>query len=1170
MKNIPFIIFFLLVFKSFAQEIPQVKINDSTTLELKTLKVESEIIGNIATTSYTMKFYNGSNRILEGELAFPLGQGQAVTKFSMDVNGKMRDAVIVEKELGRIAYESTIRQRIDPGLLEVTKGNNYKARVYPIPAKGYKELRIEFEQELYCSNGKHIYEIPFNFNTALDFTFQMVIYGDKQKYNIIEGKNIGLKFKSQQGVHSAKVNKTNWIANTPFIIELPVNNDENIITYSNYFSLYKVLNAKTRLKQKPERITIFWDASYSMQYRDLDSEIKLLDKYFNYLDTVTVNFISFSNTIEKSKTFVVKNGNWKALKKEIKTIVYDGGTSYSKLYSKFGSHSNLNLTNIKTNEVLFFTDGMFNLGDLNTNFKTPIYTINTVNSANHEFLQNKAIELGGKYINLRLTGAKQALESLKQETYQFLGVKDNNLISEVYPRTRVNVNSDFSISGKFKESTPIELLFGYGNVTTDTIIVNINKSLQNKLAKRLWAKKKLNYLNKNKEENKKAIIKLAKKNHLITAYTSMIILDRIEDYVRYKIEPPKELRQDFKRRMEQIVEEDEDRLEDIKDRKNKLFEDYENLIKWYNTKYPIAIIKPKKDTTAIANITQPSSINQTNTTATSNNNITNQNPVSVVNNASNTNESTSIVNLDPNKRIVSGTILDEEGLPIPGVNIVISGTSKGSQTDFDGNYSINAETGDALSFSFIGYINKEVVVNTNDVINFNMEIDSTAIDEVVITAYRATKKESITASVTSVTSESITQTLQGQVAGIKINSGGVQPIANTNINLRGANSISGNTKPLYIVDGVPVSESDFRSINSNNIGSLSVLKDSATTAIYGNRGVNGAVVITTKEGLKKNGEQIQKLNEEIKEAVAFKQWTPDANYLKQLSTTKTVEEAYNLYLDIRKEYYNTPTFFIDVADFFEAKKEKALAIKIASNLAEIDLDNHEVLRALAYKLEYFRAYDLALYIYKEVLRLRPEEPQSTRDLALAHENVGDYQKAFDLLFKIINGDLVEKDLDERFDGIEHLAFIEAGHLYKLHKEKLILNETQKEIIKPITIGLRVVADWNHNNTDLDLYVNNPKEIAISYKNRSTNYGDRLSEDMTEGYGPEEYLIKDALKGEYEVELDYFSDEVQKISGPTIVKITIFKNYGKDNETKEIRIYRLEKEEDELQIGSITF
>lgn len=96
------------------------------------------ITGDIATTTFDMHFYNPNNRVLEGNLIFPLGEGQSVTAFSLEINDRLWKAVIVEKERARVAFETTVRTKIDPALLEQTKGNNYKARIYPIPAKDIK------------------------------------------------------------------------------------------------------------------------------------------------------------------------------------------------------------------------------------------------------------------------------------------------------------------------------------------------------------------------------------------------------------------------------------------------------------------------------------------------------------------------------------------------------------------------------------------------------------------------------------------------------------------------------------------------------------------------------------------------------------------------------------------------------------------------------------------------------------------------------------------------------------------------------------------------------------------------------------------------------------------------------------------------------------------------
>lgn len=1144
MKLAKVFILFLFPIFLFGQEIPKVKLNDSTFLKLSKLDVETDIIGNIASTTFIMKFYNNTDRVLEGELAFPLGQGQSVTSFAMDVNSKMREAVIVEKEIGRVAFESTVRQTIDPGLLEITKGNNYNARVYPIPSNGYKTISITFEEELNAFDNKHIYSLPLNFTESLDFSLKINVYNQNQTPKVVEGKSYNLKFDKIDYKLIATTCKTDFIADKFLKIEFPIANQEVVDTYYDYFNIYKAFDNKSRLKEKPKSITILWDASFSMQYRRIDKEIKLLEDYINYLSEVEVNLITFSNDVSEQKSFKIQKGKWKNLKDVLVNTIYDGGTSFK------------SFPIISTDEALIFSDGMYNLGEIDSNYKGRIYTINSLNSANHQFLNQTAEFNNGKYINLKTVSLSNAIKELKTESFKFLGYTKNSKIVEVFPKANTTVYSDFSISGKFNENTSIQLLFGYNNEITERFTVSLTSSNYNSIVKRLWAKKKLAYLNKNKEDNKNEIINLSKKYHLITDFTSLIILDRLEDYVRYKIEPPSELKSEYKQRISEIENEEKNRLEEINNRKNELIEDYKELKTWYKTTFPIVkkVVENKKTETTLNNE------NQTEPTVEENNS-NNQNQI----------PTNTLVNVDSSKNTISGVVSDENGLPLPSATINIKGQSTGVITDFEGNYAINANLGDVLEFSYVGYGTTEVVVGNLNTINSVLQLDN-SLDEVIVIGYGVeTERQSVSYSVQTIQSESVSsaiQSLNGEISGLQIQEHNGSLGSSPNIVIRGNSSIVSNNNPLYVIDGVVVSNNEFKNIPTDQISSLTVLKESSGSSLFGSRGANGVIVITTNEGLKNNKTEIDSLNYKIDNDFQFKPWKPDNDYLKFLEAQSTVEDAYKVYLNLRLDYKNTPSFFLDVSDFFDSKNRKDLAIKILSNLAEIDIDNHEVLRALAYKLEYYKAFNLALYVYKEVLKLRPEEPQSTRDLALAFESTGNYQKAFDLLYNIIEGNLIEKDLEDRFYGIEHIALIEAGHIYNKYKNQIVLTKEQKDNIFPVEVDLRVLVDWNHNDTDIDLWVDNPKDQLITYQNQRTDYGDRLSEDMTEGYGPEEYMIKEGLKGEYEVEIDYFSDEVQKILGPTILKITIFKNYGRKNETKEIRILRLKQGEENIEVGSI--
>ncbi len=214
------------------------------------------------------------------------------------------------------------------------------------------------------------------------------------------------------------------------------------------------------------------------------------------------------------------------------------------------------------------------------------------------------------------------------------------------------------------------------------------------------------------------------------------------------------------------------------------------------------------------------------------------------------------ISMNAQGRTIIGKVTDDTGGPLPGVNVIVKSTEKGTQTDFDGNYSINATSTDVLVFSYVGFKTQEISVGSKNSINVRLETDAAELEEVVVEAYRTTKKA--TSNISSITigaqniearpNASFVQTLQGQVAGLNITTSSGQPGANSVINLRGVSSLNGNTEPLFIIDGIPVDEDNFRSLNPNEIESVTTLKDIGATAIYGNRGANGVIVIKTKKG----------------------------------------------------------------------------------------------------------------------------------------------------------------------------------------------------------------------------------------------------------------------------------------------------------------------------------
>ena len=203
---------------------------------------------------------------------------------------------------------------------------------------------------------------------------------------------------------------------------------------------------------------------------------------------------------------------------------------------------------------------------------------------------------------------------------------------------------------------------------------------------------------------------------------------------------------------------------------------------------------------------------------------------------------------------ISGKVTDGTG-PLPGVSVVIKGTTNGTETDFDGKYSITASSGDILIFRYLGYLSINKTIESSNLIDVSMKEDANILDEIVIVGYGTTTKKSFTGTASVVSSENIdakavsnvAQALIGEVSGVSVTRTDGRPGSSATIRIRGFSSIQGNSAPLYVVDGVPFS-GDINAINPNDIESTTILKDASATAIYGARGANGVVLLTTRKG----------------------------------------------------------------------------------------------------------------------------------------------------------------------------------------------------------------------------------------------------------------------------------------------------------------------------------
>lgn len=256
------------------------------------------------------------------------------------------------------------------------------------------------------------------------------------------------------------------------------------------------------------------------------------------------------------------------------------------------------------------------------------------------------------------------------------------------------------------------------------------------------------------------------------------------------------------------------------------------------------------------------------------------------------------------QNIVSGKVSDVNGLPLPGASIIIKGTSRGVSVDFDGNYSINANQGEIVVFSFVGYISKEIIVGASKEVDIILHEDRTALEEVVIIGFGSQSKRLVTDNIASITSENIngipTPSMQnaivGKAAGVQITQINGKVEGGVKVRVRGISTITSSQEPLYVVDGVPLINSDesinnspinpLVTLNPNDIESIEILKDASSAAIYGARGSNGVILITTKQG------ELGKTKVSINSSYGWSQATNTVDFLNADEYVELISESF--------------------------------------------------------------------------------------------------------------------------------------------------------------------------------------------------------------------------------------------------------------------------------------
>jgi Ca-activated chloride channel homolog len=954
-------------------------------MSLSRLDVDVRIHGFLAETTSTMTFHNPHDRVLEGDMYFPLPQGATVNGYALDIKGQLVDGVAVEKARARAIFEKVVRQGIDPGLMEWTRGNNFKTRIFPIPAKGERTIRVRYITEIQGGAGRPAaFRLPLNIRGSVaQFDLRVEVVRAETTPTITSGAPEGFEFKTWRSSYVAEAHQKEAELKEDLVIALPDTERAQVLVEkaadgSTYFCIhdFPAIPEAKREETAPRRLAVYWDASGSRAGRDHAREVDVLDQCLAHWsaladEPIQLELTLLRNQAGKGLTLPIGKKTWKnsaeqkQLLQFLRDLAYDGGTDLGGLLQAGAP-----------DRVLLFTDGLPTFGEAALQPKQTLYVFCDDASADHVFMSSLAEGSGGRYFNLKQVTDRDVLNGLHLDEFAYRGATaPDGGAKDLYPQRAQPVVMRQTVVGKLTADQS-EIVLSYGSVenqTTQTIKVSREAAVEGELLRRTWAQTKLNDLLAFQKQHRAAIIDIGKAHALVTPFTSLLVLDSLEQYVEHRVTPPRslpKLRDAYAERMEQIeVAEKKTRA----DKLAKVLPMWNNFYAWWGTNFTYAKNFRYREKSVA-------------------------------------------------KRAAGGAepVAPSAAIPRPAL--------------MAGRALLSAESEDAFA----------------EVADF---------------------------------------ALSGEVANEKASKSGTE--------------------------------------------------------------------------------------QRIQPGVVLTPWDPKTPYLAELKKAKPAE-AYARYLALRKDYPASPAFFLDCADFFRNAGQQARALQVLSNIAELELENPQLLRVLAHRLEQTGELSPAILIFDQVLDMRPEEPQSYRDLALAliaraeartddAAVRADYARAIDLLVEIVMRHW------DRFEEIEIMALVELNRIIPTARKLGITDiALDKRLIKEVDCDMRITMTWDADITDIDLHVIEPSSEEAFYGHNRTTIGGRVSRDFTQGYGPEEYMLRKAMNGTYTVKAKYYGSQSVKLLGGVTVQVNIFTHYGRPEQQCKSITVRLVDREDMITIGELEF
>lgn len=527
--------------------------NARLPVRLESVDVRAEVIGHAVSTRVELVFRNPNDRVLEGELQFPLREGQLVTGFALDINGELRPAVPVEKAKGQQVFEDVIRARVDPALLEVTQGNNYKLRVYPLPAQGTRRVVLNIAQTLGRSARL---ELPLQFAESVPRLDVEVKVADANA-SALSAHAPGLppqaftRTQLANGWAQLSLHQSDFAGAQGLSITLPERQQPLVATQTagaqTYFYAEVPVQARTAPRAAPRRIALLWDASGSGAKRDHGREFALLDAYFRSLRSAEITLRVGRDVAEPPQRFSVKDGRWDELRRVLDGLAYDGATNLPALMSPEGADL-----------ALLFTDGLSNWGPTGVMAPSsvPLYAVSAAAGVDATRLRLYAERSGGEWLDLGSITTADATRALQTRKQRLLRMQSNNA-RQLVSASPYAADGHLVLAGVTSETgtdtraeITLEFESPHGRIERQQVVV-VPRGSATQVAQR-WASLRVAELEAEYDDKRGEIRRVGKAFGLVTRETSLIVLDAVADYARFEIEPPSTLRAEYERLMAQL------------------------------------------------------------------------------------------------------------------------------------------------------------------------------------------------------------------------------------------------------------------------------------------------------------------------------------------------------------------------------------------------------------------------------------------------------------------------------------------------------------------------------------------------------------------------------------------------------------------------------------------